>query len=140
LSLKPFRFPAIGAGYFCRLRTSRDNWQEKNMIIGSVNGYVYAMRITIAASVLIIYISVYTNRYPAIQDKHTGIIGFKGYSENFSGQYKHRLLIVIGVSALVLTFLQERCIFKRQRNKVSRKLILYIAMSLDGYILSSLLI
>jgi hypothetical protein len=80
LSLKPFWLPAIGTGYFCGLRARRENRQETNMIIGSINGYVYPIRVTITARLLIIYVSVYASRNIAIQDKHTGIFGFKGYS------------------------------------------------------------
>lgn len=86
------------------------------MKIGSIYSYVYAIRVTIAAGMLIIHVSVYANRYPAIKDKHKGLIGFKGCSGIIAGQYKHSTLIVIAFSALVVTFLQERCIFKRQKN------------------------
>jgi len=87
------------------------------MVVRSVNGYIYAISVTIAARLIFIYVSVYANRYLAIQNKHKRFIGFKGLGI-IVRQDKHRTSFVIGFSALILTLLQERCIFSPLKKQV----------------------
>ena len=73
-TLIPFLLTALTTVYFRVFVARWKDRYEKNMKILPVNGYIHAHRITGVTDLLVVCIAIYTNRSPAIENKHMVIM------------------------------------------------------------------